>query len=236
MVQQGNVNPHGLPIRHGSGPTDLGEIGDGDAIAMRSFELVEDKLFEADFFLMELAASGSNVFRARCCLSAFVSAARSVTFAMQASLADLPGFRQWYEDQQNYLREAATARFFVQARNDSQKLGLYHINAGAARRGTDGNLEHKHYFLDDFHRYPDCPKEDIQTASRQYLTLLVQVVYACFEHFGPQIDPAQYYTLDNLRALRLSIEDVEESLGFPRGWTAVGSDEERIRALSAKLG
>lgn len=54
----------------------------------RSFGLVDYKVQEAEYFLLELKRLGKGLkFRGiRFCASAFVSAARSVTFAMQASL------------------------------------------------------------------------------------------------------------------------------------------------------
>ena len=57
----------------------------------RSFGLVDDKLAEAAFFFERLEST-QNMFEARCYLSAFASASRSVTFAMQASLVGVEGF------------------------------------------------------------------------------------------------------------------------------------------------
>jgi len=61
-----------------------------------SFGVVENKLREAEFFLDQLRDASRLSFEADCYFSAFVSAARSVTFAMQASLKGVPGFRDWY--------------------------------------------------------------------------------------------------------------------------------------------
>lgn len=62
-----------------------------------SFGIVEDKLREAEFFLGHLRRSSHLSFDGRCFFSAFVSAARSVTLAMQASLKGVGDFDQWYE-------------------------------------------------------------------------------------------------------------------------------------------
>ena|SRR5215207_5807717 len=70
----------------------------------RSFGLVDDKVLEADFFLNQLAAAGLNFFAARCYFSAFVSSARTVTFALQASMTGIDGFDTWYAAQQSALR------------------------------------------------------------------------------------------------------------------------------------
>jgi len=49
----------------------------------KSFDLVDEKLAEADFFLEKLRDSSTDFFAARCYFSAFVSPSRSVTFALQ---------------------------------------------------------------------------------------------------------------------------------------------------------
>jgi hypothetical protein len=83
-----------------------------------SFGVVEDKLREADFFLGCLRKSSYLSFEGRCFFSAFVSAARSVTFAMQASLKGVRDFDQWYEAVRTSLRTDRLAPYFVEIRND----------------------------------------------------------------------------------------------------------------------
>ncbi|MGA2207716.1 MAG: hypothetical protein ABSG10_13395, partial [Terracidiphilus sp.] len=58
----------------------------------QSFGIVEEKLREAEFFLDALHAAPRSSFEARCLFSAFVSAARSVTLALQATMKDIDGF------------------------------------------------------------------------------------------------------------------------------------------------
>lgn len=68
-------------------------------------------------------------------------------------------------------------------------------------------------------------EQDVGALCRQYLTSLIQIVFECFSRFGPIIDPDMYYTLDNLKLLGKTIEDIEEELGFPRGYTDVGGND-----------
>lgn len=51
--------------------------------------------------------------------------------------------------------------------------------------------------------------------------------------FGFDIDPDRYYTIENMKRLNLTIEDIEEELGLPRGWTGMGGGtvEQRIEAI-----
>jgi hypothetical protein len=65
-------------------------------------------------------------------LSAFVSAARSVTFALQAVMSKYPGFGEWYPSRRDHLAQSALARFFVTLRNHAQKVGTLPIQGGVS--------------------------------------------------------------------------------------------------------
>lgn len=205
----------------------------------RSFGLVDEKLAEADFFLEKLASSGFNFFEARCYFSAFVAAARTVTFSLQGVMADVDGFRDWYARQQDALKKDKLARFFHNARTESQHLGISPVNAGTTRRGQDGASEVRFHFCSGLLGQPlaDIPEEDVVSACRRYLTTIVGVLHECYRRFGTVIDPDQYYTLENLKRLGLTLENVEEELGYPRGWTALGpgGDEDRLRLLRREI-
>jgi hypothetical protein len=206
---------------------------------MRSFGLVDDKLCEADFFLEKLAACGGGRpgddgwFAAKCYFSAFTSAARSVTFALQSSLSDLPGFSDWYAGKRTEMRADRLATFFNRARTESQHIGFNPVNAGTSGRGSDGRPRELYWFADVGGAGMELPQEDVVTACHAYMVNLVRLVYECYLVFGEDIDPAQYYTLNNLRRRGVSIEDVEEEFGYPRGWTGLpgATDAQRLEVL-----
>lgn len=196
----------------------------------RSFGNVESKLFEADFFLDKILESKSELREPRYYLSAFLAASRSITFALQACMSGADGFDLWYSKKSEMLKKDKRARYFVEARNESQKLGIYHIGGGTYFADKDDKPITKYYFS----RTEDgnAPNDDVATACKAYYMTLLEIIFDCFQQFGPVIDPEQYYTLKNMKNLGKTIEDFEEELGFPRGWTAVGPETERIRALS----
>ncbi len=72
-------------------------------MANRSFDLVDLKVAEAEFFLKRLRRTRRDFFAVQCHFSAFVSAARSVTYSLQAVLSDRPGFKEWYESHQTAI-------------------------------------------------------------------------------------------------------------------------------------
>jgi hypothetical protein len=198
---------------------------------VRSFQLVEDKLEEAIFFLEKLGDIKFNFFEARCYFNAYVSAARSVTFALQASLNGVDGFDDWYGNEQATLKRNRLARFFVECRNDSQKVGLNQIVGGAGSKD-------KHYLFfgeTEVGRHKWIPDENVVTCCRRHISLLCEMLQRCTIEFGPIIDPNQFYTLENLEAIGWSIEDVEQELGLPIGFTNLEgrdvSHQDRLSAL-----
>ncbi|AMV17413.1 hypothetical protein [Planctomyces sp. SH-PL14] len=197
----------------------------------RSFSLVDDKLEEAAFFFEQLAAT-PDFFEARCYFSAFVAAARSVTFSLQAVMADLPGFADWYATKQAALKADPLARFFRTARTESQHIGVMHLNGGVGYRDAEGNhrVEHRFCSTSPFEPLPGAPEGDVAEACREYLVSITAIIHECYRRFGSQIDPEQYYTAENMRRLGKTLEEFTEELGFPREWLrcAPNNDEEQI--------
>lgn len=189
----------------------------------RSFGIVETKLFEAEFFLTHILED-TNPIHTKYYLSAFLTASRSITFALQASLNDVPEFDNWYSKHQEILREHEIARFCVKARNKVQKEADYCIFETGEM--VDGKHIFTGVFIDD-----NKIVGDVKEVCFDYFLLLLNIIFDCYQNFGSTIDPEQYYTLKNYEKLGLSIEDAEEELGFPRCWTAGIPDEERMRLI-----
>lgn len=178
----------------------------------RSFGLVDQKVTEADFFLQKLASSGVDVLAARSYTSAFASAARAVTNAMQAVLHDQSGFAQWYEQHQRFLKRDPICRFFHDFRIAAFHIGDNPVSAGDLR----------HWWFMPTPDMPNVPREDVVTACNAYMTAVVSVVFECYGRFGPLIDARQRYTAKYFAAIGKTIEDAEEDFGLPRGWTDIG--------------
>lgn len=208
---------------------------------MRSFGVVESKVFETEFF-MEKIENCMEYSECSFYLSAFLSASRSITFALQSSMSDVVGFTEWYLTQQEKMQKSQLCNFFKLARNESQKIGVCHITGGSCRKKEDGTLVIKHYlhsFIEEngsISRPPEELKEhDLYSLCKMHFLFLLEIVHDCFQSFGPIIDPAQYYTLENMKKLGKTIEDIEESMGFPRGWTSLGGNDESSSELRMKM-
>ena len=214
-------------------------------IKIRTFDFVDSKIVEADFFLEKIKEVSKNPITSRYYFSAFVSASRSVTFALQAVMKDIEGFTNWYEGKKYEMQKDDTLRFFVEVRNICQKIGYIPINSIKTKEFmvnplpffkdkfcSQENNDYKLYFDFGFDDDPiNVPTEDVYSASHYYLTTLCQLIWECYEEFGKYIDPEDYYTLENMQDIGVSIEDWEEELGFPRGWTEGIPIEERVKAL-----
>jgi hypothetical protein len=190
----------------------------------KSFGAVEDKLCEAEFFLDQLRRARHLRVEAEYYFTAFISAARSVTWAMQASLSNVNGFPEWYADVQQKLRTDALAKFFVKARNVAQKRGHNPLDKV--------DLQHLHAYLDRKMRgdkrpilvVPNTsqPNEanlcDALEACESYFSTLVAVAYDCYDRYRTVVDARWYFTESNFRQQNKTIRDALAEMGFPPDW------------------
>jgi len=196
----------------------------------RGFHCVADKVAEADYFLGRMKETYAEIEEMRFLFSAFVSAARSVTFSLQAVMSGYPDFDSWYQPRQKRLKESRLARFFVDLRNHLQKVG------GAPIFHSGWSLNGKFEWFTEFTPTPDfeeVPPGDVITLSETYFRLLLEVLQECYADYWAYIDPRAIFTVEGLRILGWTVEDVEEVVGFPIGWTDIPWPEEE--KLSARL-
>jgi hypothetical protein len=198
-------------------------------LVSRSFDNVDFKLAEADFFLEKVQSSSLELFECNFYFSAFLSAARSVTFALQAVMAEVNGFPNWYAQQQEVLRTSETAQNFKNLRNEALKTGDLPVTGGSFKRGK----------ITLFLTLPDgrssADQVDAVAAATDYMRRLVKLVFDCYVAFGPVIDPEQHYSAGNLERTGRTIDDVDEELFGIRGWTSGIPDAERLRLLRQSL-
>ena len=198
----------------------------------RSFGPVEVKLEEAEFFLLKFQKCGWDFRTAQFYFNAFVSSSRSVTFAMQASLHGLDGFDPWYVRWQSKLRSSRLAKFFHNCRTDIQHIGRNYVNGGVS--GPEGPI----LLLSNgsFETQEDIPEPNAFLATNYYFSIVCAVVRDAYEEFGHLIDPDVFFSFDGLRKNGLTLEDLEQEAGIPRGWTALPgkhafNDEDRLMLI-----
>jgi hypothetical protein len=205
-----------------------------------SFGVVEDKLWESEFFLGQLQRTRPHSAESRYYFSAFVSAARSVTFAMQFSMSGVDGFEDWYANAQASLRSDPLAPHFVEIRNDVQKKGLNPINAVPLShlrehlgwRRAKGNRSHVLVLPS---ASGDGELADASVATNEYFRLLVSVVFDAYETFKATVDPRWYYTEANFAAQGRTLVDALAELGFPAAWAeAAPNGPDAWRVLRAQ--
>lgn len=202
----------------------------------RGFFIVADKVGETDFFLEKFDEAVSDNFydEATYYFSAFLSAARSVTFALQAVMAGYPDFDQWYPSRQEKLRNSKLAKLYVDLRNHSQKVGDVPLHFSGIMR--DGKIE-SYVQFEPTHKFNEVPVSDVRDASHVYLCIILEVIYECYQDYAVYVDPRALFTKEGLAVLGWTIEDVEEALGIPRGYTDIpwdgeDKDGERLKMLS----
>lgn len=198
-------------------------------IRLTSLLLVEERLHEARYFARRLAKQ-SDRDRFGYELNAFLAAARSVTFLLQKEMARVPGFADWWDGQRRLLAGDPAAAFFLKLRNFSQKEGRISLVGGSL-----GGRRWSYRFAGNAERVPPVLlNRDVADCCHEHVAKLARMVLACTEAFPYQTCPRKALTPAGVEELQLSLEDLEETLGFPRGWTAIGdplSLERRILVL-----
>lgn len=186
----------------------------------RSFSLVDHKVEEANFFLSKIPECRYDFFGVRCYVGAFIASSRSVTFALQSVLRHLEGFEAWYRKWQQQLKNDPLARFFHEFRRVNQHIGDNLVSGGSGGPNTPTL-----YLFCPTEDIPGVPEDDVETSCRKYMVTILSMVYDCYIEFGPYIDAHHRYTAEFFERMGKTIEDAEEELGFPRGWTDIGDPE-----------
>lgn len=189
----------------------------------RSFGLVDTKIQEAEYFLERILSAKLDFFGVQCDAVAFAASARSVTFAMQASLKGVPEFDVWYSHKQTELKKDSLSRFFHEFRRVSQHVGHNLVKGGIYKNKTAT------YHFGPVPEIKSVPESDVATACTQYFTTLLNLVYECYVAFNTRINGQWFYTREHFASMGKSVEDAEESLGYPRGWTKVPDFGEDVR-------
>ena len=200
--------------------------------------IVSDKIAEADYFLGELKKIRSDEDKFHFIFSAYVSALRSITFSLQYVMKKYPGFEDWYIERQDRLRKSSLAKAFVEFRNFTQKVGIVPI--ASEYNMFEGVLyATAKFYIPSNSSIKEVPPGDVVELSERCLVEVLTVVAECYIDFDVYINPIVFFTEGALKKLNWTVEDVEEALGFPRGYTDVPFDDEnmthqqiRLKALS----
>jgi hypothetical protein len=173
----------------------------------------------------------------RCYFSAFASAAMSVLYALESARKRIDsGFDVWYEPQRLRLVEEDPITSYVLARRgEAVHVGETRVRSGRMSQGGDGGPSYEHFF--SLHLgTPESVTIDVLGACEHTHSGICGLVDEVPEAF-PHIRPDYFMDAETLDKEGLTVEDVEESLGLPRGWTFVEgcTDQQRLNALRAAL-
>lgn len=148
------------------------------------------------------------MFAFKCYLSAYLSAARTTTLALQ-QFKELPGFDAWYAPHQERLRLDPVAKFLLDARNAHLHGGPSPVSGGSFR--GDEAL----YYFSPRETADGQVRPDVVSTCRQHFVTLLGIVRDCYVRLGVYIDPQQHYTKEHFAGSGRTIEDAEVEV---RGW------------------
>jgi hypothetical protein len=189
--------------------------------------IVSYKIGEADYFLTKLKNTHSWNEEYNYIFSAYVSALRSITFTLQFVMKKYPGFDSWYSIRQERLRKSSLAKSFVEFRNHAQKTGI--IPIAKERSFFEGVFyESDSFYVPTNSEIKSVPNGNVVELSERCLIEVLEVIAECYTDFDVYIDPRVLFTERGINALNWTVEDVEEFVGFPRGYTDVPFDYESL--------
>jgi len=198
-----------------------------------SLLLVEGRLLEARYFCGKLARVRADPFAYE--LNAFLSASRSVFELLRSEMARVPGFKDWWADALATFLADEAASFYYGLRNFSFHQGRVALVGGSlpnTRRWT-------YRFISNPDPVPaDLQRRDVADCCREHLAKVAAVVLRFADTFPAYACPQRNFTVEGLRLRNLSVDDVEEMLGFPRGYTNIGppwTDTDRLRLLGRSV-
>jgi len=149
-------------------------------------------------------------------------------------MSKYPGFDEWYVTHQEHLRSNCLAKYFVNLRNYMQKVG----DVPVEHTGTMAGGEFKQFsFFVDTEGLEGAPDGEVTGLAEEYFVAVLKVVEECYRDFSVFVDPRVLFTEEGLERIGWVIEDIEEAVGLPRGWTDVpyeGGDKnhQRLRILA----
>lgn len=193
----------------------------------RSLLLVEEKLFEAEYFMRRLP--GRRGYEHGFELNAFLSAARSITFLIQKEMSKVPGFASWWDARRSEMRQDEMMRFFLELRNYSQKEGRVAIlgQGSTTRRWS-------HWFASGDTIVPECLREvEVADACRMHLARLARLVLQVADAFPAWSCPHRALTPQGVGTLALDLDELDAALGYQHGFSNIEgfSLEDRLGIL-----
>ena len=185
---------------------------------MRYFLDIVGKLEEADFFLDAMDSQRDDHRAFGFHLSAHCSAARSVTWVLQAVGQQYEGFDAWYAGFIEELKQDPVAKYLKIARNQSEKEGR--VPLGSSRTGdpTIGEVSTLHFFgrLQGL-KALNPPSGEVVTVCRAHFQRLLALVREFAVTFSDAITRAQCDP-DELRRQLERVRDVATAANIPDDW------------------
>jgi hypothetical protein len=200
----------------------------------KGIHLVSQKVGEADYFLGELKRIDPHDERFNYVFSAFVSALRSITFSLQFVMKEYPNFDEWYKRRQEVLRKSSLAKAFVEFRNHAQKTGIIPI----MKRGSlfEGIFYHStQFYVPTSSDIKKVPSGTVVELSHRCLVEIIVILDECYTDYDVYVNPPKLFSKKALEELNWKVEDIEEFVGFPRGYTNMDFEDEELDNTTIRL-
>lgn len=185
----------------------------------KSFQLVELKIAETHYFYTKLTDDDIKAFHKQFYFSAFISAARSITFCNQYVYSDIKGFKEWWE---NLISNFVTKNNILNSFN--------HMRVDAIHKGINPlafnmeflYFENKSDIMYIFENENVTTMIDALCQCKEYLLVLLFISFEVYIKWGKIIDSDEYVKHNNWIDLgRILNRNVFNYMGVPHNWRHV---------------
>ena len=192
-----------------------------------------EKLQEAEYFLGALVLTNGLEFQFN--LNAFLSACRSVTFALQKSMSGVRGFEVWYQARRAEMKADPALGFFLELRNICQHEGPVSY-VGGSMLGTD---QWSYRFAGNREAVPAAlTGTDVGAACADHLAKLAVLLQGFAEVFPFASCPASAICLAGMESLGFTLADVGQAIGLPAAYMEAGPEipvSEKLRIIAKEF-
>lgn len=181
-----------------------------------------DKFEEAHYFLYMMIYNYHSADGFRFNMNAFIQALRNITFSIQSEKRNIPNFDKWYEEKQQWMRDAPLLRKFVEGRNVVVKRGNLKIKS-EAYIGLFRYREHKLGMLVPVNPFEDS-KYLLRIAEEHYVGFLIDEEHSAI---GEQCGILRKWVVEDIgdnevlqlcfeawRMIGVLLEEAHEKLGL----------------------
>lgn len=162
------------------------------------------KVAETEYFLKKLDRKHFDYLEINSIVNAFTSSSRNITFSIQYVLADVDGFKEWYGEKQQMMRNDPIFLFFNEYRRATIHESQYFVTGGTMIGGKIS-----WYFSG---LKINVLRGNVYDECKLYFIKILELVYECYIAFKYFLSSKWFYTRKYFDIIGKTINDADEEI------------------------